>query len=261
MKHTLLKYVAITMAISFYATGVSAQGFLNKLKKATEKVESVSKTVESVTGSTSTDQQSDGQQATDSISPKDFLENAPSYTVKKVIETDSLGQTITNEDGTTKYKYLLINKDGKVCEKNAVKKHLNSALKSGAFILLKVGGGATAGALIGKKAGGSKKNAWIGAGVGAAAGLLGSAKDIKAVKKQVKLMKECKKLLKVYEKTFTEEGTPIDASIDLANVEGINFNECEEITKSAADVKNEFLASKTEGESLDDVEIPEDLAV
>ncbi|EKJ89398.1 hypothetical protein QR305_03914 [Bacteroides finegoldii] len=256
MKKIFFKSIAIAITTSlFCTTSLSAQGFLNKLKKATDKVESVSKTVESVTGATT----ASTEQGTDSISPKEFLEKAPSYTVKKVIETDSLGKAITNEDGTTRYSYLLIDKDGKVCEKNAVRKHLNSALKSGTFILLKVGGGATAGALAGKKIGGSKKSAWIGAGVGAAAGLLGSANDIKAVKQQIKLMKECKKVLKAYEKTFTEEGTPIDASIDLANVDGINFTECEEITKSAADVKNEFLASKTAGESLEEIEMPDTL--
>lgn len=256
MKTTLLKNVTMAMAIACCASSASAQGFLDKLKKATDKVESVTKTVESVTGPISTD-----QQTTDSISPKDFLANIPSYTVKKVIETDDSGQAITNEDGTTKYSYLLIDKEGKVCERNTAKKHLNSALKSGALILVKVGGGAAAGALIGKQAGGSKKSAWIGAGAGAAVGLLGSAKDIKAVKNQVKLMKDCKKVLKAYENTFTEEGTPIDAAVDLTNVEGINFTECEEITKSAADIKNEFLASKSEGESLEDIEIPEDLSV
>ena len=232
MKKLLLKNVIVLIITLFCTTSISAIGL-------------------SVTD----------KQPTDSISSKDFLENAPSYTVKKVIETDSLGIAIANEDGTVRYKYLLIDKEGKVCEKNAVKKHLNSALKSGAFILAKVGGGAAAGALAGKKAGGSKKSAWIGAGVGMAIGLLGSSQDIKEVKKQVKQMNECKALLKVYEQTFTEEGTPIDASVDLSNVEGINFAECEEITKSAADVKSEFLASKIEGESLEDVEIPDDLAV
>ena len=49
----------------------------------------------------------------DSISPKEFLEKAPSYSVKKVTETDSLGNAITNEDGTARYKYLLIDKNGK----------------------------------------------------------------------------------------------------------------------------------------------------
>ena len=226
MKTVLLKNVVVTLVVGLATTSVSGQGFLKKLQKAADKVESVTKTVETATGSVAGD-----EQASDSISPSDFLTTAPLYQVKKVIETDEAGAVITNEDGTTKYKYLLIDKDGKVCDRKTAKKHLNSALKSGSFILLKVGGGAAGGALLGKKAGGKK------------------------------LMKACKKVLKEYENTFTEEGTPIDASIDLTNVNGINFAECEEITKSAADVRNEFAASKTEGESLEDIELPDDLKV
>lgn len=255
MKTVLLKNVVVTLVVGLATTSVSGQGFLKKLQKAADKVESVTKTVETATGSVAGD-----EQAPDSISPSDFLTTAPLYQVKKVIETDEAGAVITNEDGTTKYKYLLIDKDGKVCDRKTAKKHLNSALKSGSLILLKVGGGAAGGALLGKKAGG-KKGALIGAGVGAAAGLLASSGDIKKVKEQMKLMKACKKVLKEYENTFTEEGTPIDASIDLTNVNGINFAECEEITKSAADVRNEFAASKTEGESLEDIELPDDLKV
>ena len=245
MKKILLKGVVL-MSLAFFCS-----------VSAVEKVESVTKTINGDTDEKSTEQQS----ANDSISTKDFLENAPYYSVKKVIETDSLGNTIINEDGTTRYKYLLIDKNGNVCAANTAKKHLNSALKSGAFILLKVGGGATAGGLLGKKLGGSKKGAWIGAGVGAAAGVLASMNDIKAVKKQVKLMKECKKVLSAYQNTFTEEGFPLDAAADLSNVDGINFTECEEITKSAADVRAELLASKTEGDSLEDVDLPDDIDV
>lgn len=254
MKMNLFKGVLLIVFLSFCATNVSAQGFLKKLKSAADKVESVTKTVNEVTGGESTEQKSEN----DSISPKEFLEKAPYYSVKKVTETDSLGNAITNEDGTSRYKFLLIDKDGKACAPNTAKKHLNSALKSGAFILLKVGGGATAGALLGKKFGGSKKGAWIGAGVGAAAGVLASMNDIKAVKEQVKLMKECKKVLSTYQNTFTEEGFPMDATVDLSNVDGINFLECEEITKSAADVRAELLASQEEGESLEDVEFPDE---
>lgn len=254
MKMNFLKGVFLIAFVTFGVADMSAQSFLKKLKSAAEKVESVTKTVNEVTGGESTEQKSEN----DSISPKEFLEKAPSYSVKKVTETDSLGNAITNEDGTARYKYLLIDKNGKACAPNTAKKHLNSALKSGAFILLKVGGGATAGALLGKKFGGSKKGAWIGAGVGAAAGALASMNDIKAVKEQVKLMKECKKVLSAYQNTFTEEGLPMDASVDLSNVDGINFSECEEITKSAADVRAELLASQEEGESLEDVEIPDE---
>lgn len=256
MKTVLLKNVVVILVLGLATTSVSAQGFLKKLQKAADKVESATKTVETVTGSVAGD-----EQASDSISPSDFLTTAPLYQVKKVIETDEAGTVITNEDGTTKYKYLLIDKDGKVCDRKTAKKHLNSALKSGSLILLKVGGGAAGGALLGKKVGGGKKGAWIGAGVGAAAGLLASSGDIKKVKEQMKLMKACKKILKEYENTFTEEGTPIDASIDLTNVNGINFAECEEITKSAADVRNEFAASQAEGESLEDIDLPDDLKV
>lgn len=259
MKKTLFKGALLAFSVMFLATTeVSAQGFFKKLKEAAEKVESVTKTANALMGGTSTEGQTS---ESDSISTQEFLANVPSYSVKKVIETDSLGNAITNEDGTTRYKYLLIDKNGNVCAVNTAKKHLNSALKSGAFILLKVGGGATAGALLGKKVGGSKKSAWIGAGLGAAAGMLASANDIKEVKEQVKLMKECKRVLSAYQTTFTEEGLPIDAAADLSNVEGINFAECEEITKSAADVKAQLLASKLEGDTLDDVEIPDDLNV
>lgn len=259
MKKTLFRGSMLALSVLFFATtGASAQGFFKKLKNAAEKVESVTKTANALVGGTSTEEQTS---ESDSISAKEFLANVPSYSVKKVIETDSLGNAITNEDGTTRYKYLLIDKEGNVCAANTAKKHLNSALKSGAFILLKVGGGATAGALLGKKIGGSKKSAWIGAGVGAATGMLASMNDIKAVKEQVKLMKECKRVLSAYQTTFTEEGLPIDATADLSNVEGINFAECEEITKSAADVKAQLLASKLEGDTLDDVEIPDDLNV
>lgn len=253
----LLKGCVLLLAFAFCTTNVSAQGFLKKLQNATEKVMSVTGSSDAKASSEEEEKASEK----DSISTEEFLTNVPSYTVKKVIETDSLGNAITNEDGTTRYKYLLIDKNGNVCAANTAKKHLNSALKSGAMILLKVGGGATAGALIGKKAGGSKKSALIGAGIGAAAGLLGSANDIKEVRKQMKLMKECKHVLSAYQKTFTEEGTPIDASVDLTDVDGINFTECEEITKTSADVRNEFLASMTEGESLEDVELPDDLSI
>ena len=163
----------MTLVVGLATTGVSAQGFLKKLQKAADKVESVTKTVETVTGTANGE-----EQANDSISPSDFLATAPLYQVKKVVETDEVGTVIANEDGTPIYKYLLIDKDGKVCDRKTAKKHLNSALKSGSSILLKVGGGAAGGALIGKKAGGGKKGAWIGAGVGAAAGLLASSGEI-----------------------------------------------------------------------------------
>lgn len=270
MKRGYLRIAVITALMSMFATNVSAQ-FWKKLESAVSKVEDASKKVDDVTrqiddvsNQLSPRDEENGEQARNSISTEDFLKNVPYYTVKKVIETDTEGNPVKNEDGTIKYTFQLIDKDGNVGDRNTAKKHLNSALKSGAIILAKVGGGATAGALIGKKVGKSKKNAWIGAGIGAAVGLIGSAGDIKKVKEQVKLLKDCKRTLSLYEKTFTEEGTPIDATVDLTNVDGFNFMACEEISKTSEDIKKELLASKQAGdamgnESLEDVEIPDDL--
>lgn len=251
MKTKFVKLFFIVLVFSFFNSEAYAQGFLKKLKDVTKKVESA-------TGIATDSQESSSDTTT--VSSKDFLNNIPNYTVKKVIETDSSGNQIKNEDGTIKYSFLLIDKDGKVCEKNTAKKHLNNAIKSGATILAKVGAGAGIGAMTSLLKGGSKKDALISAGAGAAFGLIASADDIKEVKEQVKLMKECKKVLEAYEKTFTDEGTPIDASVDLTNVDGINFAECEEITKSSEDIKKEFMASKTEGESLDDLDLPDSLS-
>lgn len=254
MKTFFLKFTFMVIAISCFNTGVYSQSFLNKLKNAAKKVESVTGPV-----TNSTDDK-EAVADTSTVSSKEFLENVPSYSVKKVIETDSLGNELKNEDGTVIYRYLLIDKNGQVCEKNTARKHLNNALKSGGAILAKVGVGAGVGAVGALLGGGSKKDALIGAGVGAAAGLLASAGDIKEIKNQVKLMKECKNVLAAYEKTFTDEGTPIDASVDLTNVDGINFAECEEIAKSSEDIKKEFMASKIEGESLDDIDLPDSLS-
>ena len=102
-----------------------------------------------------------------------------------------------------------------------------------------------------------KKAAIAGAATGAAAGLLASADDIKQIKKLNKSLKAYKKQLEAYQKTFTEEGTPIDASINLADVDGIDFTEAEELTKSAADVKAELAESSAASESLDDVDFDE----
>lgn len=270
MKRGYLKIVVMTLLMCMFATTGYAQFWkkletaVAKVEDASKKVDEVTKQIDDVTKQLPSGEGETGEQAKDSVSTEDFLKNVPYYTVKKVIEVDAEGNPVKNEDGTVRYTFQLIDKDGNVGDRTTAKKHLNSALKSGAIILAKVGGGAAAGALLGKKLGKSKKNAWIGAGIGATVGLVGSMGDIKKVKEQVKLLKECKKVLSVYEKTFTEEGTPIDATVDLTDVDGFNFMACEEISKTSEDIKKELLASKQAGdamgnESLDDVEISEDL--
>lgn len=235
MKRLVLKSVCALALMAFCVTGASAQGFLKKLKKAAE----------TVTGTTEAVADTAATAPEDSISAKDYLANLPNYTEYKIIETNENGDTIRNEDGTVRYTYRIQDQNGKVCDVTTAKKQLLAALKSGGAILLKMGAGAAAGALTAKAAGGSKKKAWLGAGIGAATGLLASAGDIKEIKKQMKLRKELLKMLDKYQKTFSDEGLPLDANADLSD-----YEDCEIICKPAAVVQQELLASKEEGKSL-----------
>jgi len=245
MKSLILKGIVLMTILSFNTEGVMAQGFLKKLKKG----------VESVTSTNTSEDQS--KQPSDSVDVKDLLANPPAYSIKKVVLTDENGEKITNEDGTIKYHYLVIDDNtGKVCTAEHSKKIVNAKLKAYGTILAKVGSSAVIGALGGLMQK-DKKAAIAGAATGAAAGLLASADDIKQIKKLNKSLKAYKKQLEAYQKTFTEEGTPIDASINLADVDGIDFTEAEELTKSAADVKAELAESSAASESLDDVDFDE----
>lgn len=249
MKLSLVKSLIFIAFLAFGAPDASAQGFLKKLEKATKKLDKATQKLDkvagAVTGTTGTSTTGTAS-ATDSISPKDMVANAPLFTTKRVITLDEKGDTVKNEDGTVKYQYLLFDKNGKLCDRNTARKELNAALKSFGIVLAKVGGGAGLGALA--------KGGWKSIAAGAAGGALASAGDIMAMTKHFKRMKACRKELKAYEKTFTEEGTPIDASIDLSDVDGINFEKCEETSMAAAEVKQELMNSKEAGESLEDID-------
>lgn len=238
MKSLFLKCACAVALMAFCVTGASAQGFLKKLKKAAD----------TVTGMTETMADTTATAPEDSVSTKEYLSNLPSYRVVQMIETGEDGDTLRNEDGTIQYKYLVYDQNNKVCDANTAKKHLASALKSGGAILLKMGAGAAAGALTAKAAGGSKKKAWLGAGIGAATGLLASAGDIKEIKKQMKLRRGYLKAIEAYQKTFNDEGFPLDANADLSD-----YEDCEIVCKPAAVVQQELLASKEEGGSMEDI--------
>lgn len=245
MKNIILKGIVLVAILSFNTEGMIAQSFLKKLKKG----------VESVTTTNTLENQS--EQPADSVDVKDLLANPPVYSIKRVVLTNEKGEEITNEDGTIKYHYLVVDDNtGKVCTAEHSKKIVNAKLKAYGTILAKVGSNAALGALGGilQK---DKKAAIAGAATGAAVGLLASADDIKQIKTMNKSLKAYKKQLEVYQKTFTEEGTPIDASINLADVDGIDFTEAEVLTKSAADVKADLAESSAVAESLDDVNFDE----
>lgn len=261
MKRFTLKCLVIAASLlAFGATEAQAQGWLKKLGKG---IENVAKTGEDVlekgtdvlntlsaTDSTATDTTAAGKQ----LSKEQLLENVPHYTVKKVIELGENGDTLRNDDGTIIYKYRVFDKDDKACDPDVAQKMVKSRLKAYGTILAKVGGGAALGAL-GGLMGKNKKDAIAGAAVGGLAGLAMSGPELKKIKQLNKSLKEYNKTLAAYKKTFNEEGLPIDASIDLSDVDGVDFTKSEELTKDAAEVKAELAASKLEGESLEDIDI------
>lgn len=168
----------------------------------------------------------------------------PVYSAKKVVVTNSDGTPMLNEDGTPVTRVFLVDQFGNKRSWEAVHeqhKKLNNAIGR---ILMKVGGGAALGALTGLLVSNGKgKDAAIGAAVGAAGGLALSAKDIKEAKAHKKSLKQQQKLLEAYQKTFTAEGTPIDASVDLSNVDGFDFTAGESVSESAEELKAELASA------------------
>lgn len=235
----ILKSVCALALIAFCATSASAQSFLKKLEKATE-------TVQAITGSEEKTE-TPADTSTVDISAKDLIATMPIYSVVEVVETDANGDTIRNEDQTVRKTYRLVDQNGTVCDPNTARKHLKAAMKSGAIILGKVGVGAAAGALTAKGMGGSKKKAWLSAGIGAALGAAAAADDIKELKKQLKIRKQCLSVIAQYQKDFTEEGVPVDANADLSA-----YQDCETMTLPAQQVADQLLASQKEGGSMED---------
>ena len=254
-----LKIVLFASLMLTCVSDASAQGLFKNISKfvnkTVDKTEKLIKPQKNAADSTACD-----SLLTDSVKAY----KADKFYVKKVFLKDSLGNDLLNEDGTHVIRYHILDEEGRVCTSATAKKHLNAAYKAGAMILAKVGGGALAGALIGKKL---KGGALLGAGVGAVVGLAASAKDFKKIAEHVKWIKSFKKVMRAYEKTFSVEGVPLQADVDLTNVDGINFEECGEISKTAQEVREELMASIKEGDtleevdetSLEEIEIPDDL--
>lgn len=270
MKKHVFKCLVIAAAMTFAASDVQAQGFFKKLEKGlnkatkaidngTKELDKGTKKLENLTSNlTTTDANAQNGTATTAdsakISKEDLIDNAPHYTVKKVYETAENGDTLRNDDGTIRAHYLVFDKDDKVCDANTAQKMINSRLKAYGAIIAKVGGGAALGVAAGLLSK-NKKAALTGGLTGALAGLALSSGDMKKIKELNKSLKEYKATLAAYQKTFTEEGLPIDATVDLSNVDGIDFTKADELTKEAAEVKAELAASKAEGESLEDLDI------
>ena len=227
MNKTFMGKVVMLIALLFVGNQVSAQSFLNKLKKATDKV---TETVSSVT-----DSSNEAAQA-DTASVKVKWDKLPVYHAELVYLLDPVSaDTLRYEDGTAQYEVILKDQFGNrrtVETIKAQKKAVNDAV---AAILIKVGGGALIGGLT--KGG---KGAAVGAGVGA----LASAADIDQAVKWKKVLKQQDKLLDAYSKHFTDEGSPKDASVDPMTIEDLSLENSQPTSASTDKIKEEYDSAK-----------------
>lgn len=171
----------------------------------------------------------------------------PVYTAQKVLVTDEAGNPVLNEDGTQQYRVFLVDQFGNKRSKEAVKAQQAKLNKAIGNILLSTGVGAgvgaAAGRTIGKELGSKTAGTILGALAGAVIGVTSSKSDIEMAKKQRASLKQQKALLEAYAKTFSDEGKPVDAKVDLSQVEGLDLKEDNTLTMAAADIKKELESS------------------
>lgn len=243
---TILKSVVLVLALSL-SNGAMAQSFLKKLSKAAEQVSSA-------VAATETAETTEAAENNDSIDVKALLNDKINFTVKKIYETNAAGDTLKNEDGTAKIRYHIIDANGNVCSANKAKEIVSARTKEVTKILANVGKGALTGAGAALLGGGNKKDALKGAAAGALTGLVLSGDEIKQIKKLNSELKEYKKTIEAYEKTFNEEGEMKDANADLSDVDGIDFENVEAMSKTTEDIMK-GLEDEGDAGSLDDITI------
>ncbi|MCF2654357.1 hypothetical protein I6E46_05265 [Prevotella loescheii] len=200
MKSIIIKGVFTLMLLFGANVSINAQGFLDKLKKVTDKVAEKSKTIVSKSNATST-----------AIINWDSI---PVFHAEETVIVDAKGNPVLNQDGTQQVRVFLVDQNGNKRSAESVKAQIKAINKSIGMILAKVGGGTAIGALVG---GGE------GAAAGAAAGALASIGDIKNAKAQKKSLNQQKKLLAAYEKNFTAEGVPVNAQVDVSNLADLDL--------------------------------------
>lgn len=200
MKSIIAKSVLVLALIFGANASINAQGFLDKLKKVTNKVAETSKKIVGKSDTTST--------------AKINWDNIPVFHAEETVIVDAQGNPILNQDGTQQVRVFLVDQNGNKRSVESVKAQIKAINKSIGMILAKVGGGTAIGAL----AGGGK-----GAAVGAAVGALASIDDIKNARAQKKSLNQQKKLLAAYEKNFTAEGVPVNAQVDVSNLADLDL--------------------------------------
>ncbi len=221
--------LVVLLGAGMCAANASAQGFLKKAKAA----------VSGVTSSASTDATTT---AADTTANKLNKDDIPVYHCEMFYIKDEAGNDVLNEDGTKAYRVYLVNQKGQRVTAEAAaaqSKEINKAILT---IAGKVGLSAGIGAL----SGGGK-----GALVGVATGLGMSVSDIMLIVKLKKDINKQKKVLEAYQKSFDEEGKPLDASVDPTKIKDLSIDSKNAVSETAAKLKDELLTEAPTNESID----------
>lgn len=172
----------------------------------------------------------------------------PIFTTQSVLVTDDNGKPLLNEDGTQQRRVYLVDQFGNRRSKKSVDAQQKAIKKAIAKVVGKVGIGTLIGSGIGvgaallekKKTSEVVTTGVVGGVAGGAVGYSFSEEDRAIAKKHRASLKEQEKLLEQYKKTFTDEGIPVDAKVDLTNVKGIDFTKGEIVSMSANEVRKEL---------------------
>lgn len=185
------------------------------------------------------------QTSTNDTQKKIDWKTVPVYTSQLINEVDENGKPLLNDDGTQKQRVYLVDQFGNYRSKKSVKAQQAAIRKAIAKVVGKTGLGGLLGAGVGVlDAVVNKKNTTEtitqGAVGGVAGGMVGysaSEEDRALAKKHKQSLKEQEKLLEQYSKTFTDEGKPVDAKMDLSNVKGIDFTKGEPVAMKESELK------------------------
>ena len=218
---TFTKAMMLLLTFSL-SNNAMAQSFLKKLSKATQEE---TDTVTSTESSNKTN--SNG-----SIDVKALLDEKISFTAMKVYVTDeATGDTVKNEDGTYKISYRIIDAKGNVCSPTKAKEIVDNRTKEVTKILKYFVTDHT-------PALNALKEVYITPFTDLMLSL--STDEIKEIGKLNKELQAYKKTISAYEKTFNEEGEIIDATVDLSDIDGIDFTNIGSMAKTSQDIMKEL---------------------
>lgn len=247
MKRITINVIVIATMLLTGTANASAQSWLKKLGKAAKEAVSTTATQTTDQQTTSTSTAATLSSTESNEKKSELLNDSISYIAKVTYKTDANGDTLKNDDGTLKKFVYIYDSNGNAVDASTAKKMVSSRLKAYWAIIGKVGGGAALGvasALIS----GNTKDAVTSGIAGGVAGLALSGDDMSKIKKLNKQLKKYKKVIEDYQANFNDEGTPKDASVDLAKI----YPDAEVVTKAASTIDAEIAASKTQVDPLED---------